>query len=406
MTDSTNPYDVLIIGAGPTGSRIAYKLADIGHSVCVLERGENLESPVCCTGLVSRECVEKYSIPDDLIYRWVNSATFYSPSGKSLRVQRDSPQVAVLNRPAFNKTYAERAQKAGAEFLFDCDVRDIEHGKSQAKVSYKYRGETVNLQSRAVVVTTGFGSHLVGELGLGCAGDFVIGAQAEVEVQDVDEVEVYFGNEIAPSFFAWLVPASEGKALVGLLSRRNAPFYLKKLLTSLVTEGKITSTDFKLTSRGVPLQPLPYTHNNNLMVVGTAAGQVKPTTGGGIYYGLMCADIAADTMHHALLIDNVSDTILAGYESGWRKKLGRELTVGYWARKVYETLNDGQVDRLFGLLDSTGMIEELCSAEELSFDWQADAIKKVVGRKLFAIALGSVKTPFQNIKRAVSKKKI
>jgi flavin-dependent dehydrogenase len=120
----------------------------------------------------------------------------------------------------------------------------------------------------------------------------------------------------------------------------------------------------------------------------------------------MCADIAADTLHHAILIDNVSDTILAGYESGWRKKLGRELTVGYWARKVYEKLNDVQVDRLFGLLDSTGMIEELCSAEELSFDWQADAIKKVVGRKLFARALGSVKTPFQNIKRAVSKKKI
>jgi len=80
--------------------------------------------------------------------------------------------------------------------------------------------------------------------GLGAAGDFVMGAQAVVET-DIAEVEVYFGNQIAPGFFGWLVPTSPGKGLVGLLARRDNPFYLRKLLDSLGAAGKIASADVK-----------------------------------------------------------------------------------------------------------------------------------------------------------------
>jgi digeranylgeranylglycerophospholipid reductase len=246
---------------------------------------------------------------------------------------------------------------------------------------------------------------LLDNLGLGGAGDFVMGVQAEVDTKDIDEVEVYFGSKIAPEFFAWLVPISQGKALVGLLSRRNSPFYLRKLLDSLVADGKIVSTDVRLTYGGVPLKPLPHTHGDNLLVVGTAAGQVKPITGGGIYFGLMCADIAANTLHKALESGNLSADALAGYERAWRRKLARELSTGYWARKAYEMLSDRQVDSVFGLLESTGIVEELCQADELSFDWHADVITKVMGQKLFSRAVKGIKKPFNRGKRSSSNKK-
>ena len=394
MTGKSDSYDVIVVGAGPVGSQVAYKLADKGYNVVVLERKENLNGVVCCTGLVSWECVDEFSIPEEVIYRWVNSAKLIPPSGKPLRIWRDVLQVAVLNRSAFNDLWAKRARKAGAEYLFDIDVRAIERGRKRTKVIAFSHGEMMTLQGRVVVVTTGFGAHLLGGLGLGGVGDFVMGVQAEVETKGVDEVEVYFGNEIVPAFFAWLVPTLPGKALVGLLSRYNTPSYLRKFLASLVTTGKVQSADVKFTYGGMPLKPLPHTHSDKLLVVGTAAGQVKPITGGGIYFGLICADIAANTLHRALEADNLSATSLSGYERAWRRKLGRELTTGYWARRIYEMLGDRQVDRVFKLLESSGMIEELRQAEELTFDWHADIIARVTGRKLFAKAFGSVKKPF------------
>jgi digeranylgeranylglycerophospholipid reductase len=405
MTRTVNFYDVIVVGGGPSGSQVADKLAEMGHSVGVVERKETLSGNVCCAGLVSHECVEKYSIPESVIYRWANSARLFTPSGKLVRIQRNEPQVAVLNRTAFNQIWAARAQKTGAEYLFGCKLKGIVREKSIVTAEVSRREKVLNLKSRAIVIATGFGTQLLDNLGLGGAGDFVMGAQAEVKTNDVNELEVYFGSEIAPEFFAWLVPTSPGKALVGLLARRNSPFYLRKLLASLAEGGKITSAEVKLTYGGVPLKPLPHTHSDNLLVVGTAAGQVKPITGGGIYFGLICADIAANTPHRALETANLSASGLAGYERAWRKKLARELMTGYWARKAYEMLSDRQVDRIFGLLESTGLIEELCHTEELSFDWHANVIAKVMGQKLFATAINSVRESFNRKKQTDNIKK-
>ena len=394
MVEKTKSYDVLVIGAGPSGSQVACKLAGMGYAVGVIEKKENLGGVVCCTGLVSHECVEKYSIPENVIYRWANSASLYSPSGKPIHVQRDEPQVAVLNRTSFNQNWAEKALQAGAEYIFGYNAEDIERDKGKVSLEISRRGESLTLQSRAVVIATGFGTQLLDKFGLGGAGDFAMGAQAEVETQDMEEVAVFFGSKIAPEFFAWIAPTSPGKALVGLLSRKNAAFYLKKILAALVQDNKIISADVKLSYGGITLKPLPHTYSDNLLVVGTAAGQVKPLTGGGIYFGLICADIAANTLNRALEADKLSADDLAGYQRAWRRKLARELTTGYWARKAYEMLNDHQVDRVFGLLESTGIVEEMCQARELSFDWHADVIARLMGQKLFERALNTIERPF------------
>ncbi|MFC2066336.1 NAD(P)/FAD-dependent oxidoreductase [Chloroflexota bacterium] len=384
-----------IVGGGPVGSYAAYKLAGMGHKVIVLERRKRTGEKVCCTGIIGLECVSYYGIEDDVILRRVNSGRLFSPSGNLLRLWRDETQACVLDRVAFDMTMAGRAQDKGAEYALDSPVRDIAVTADMVRVDVSRRGVEVPIEARAVIIASGFGSKLTEKLGLGSVGDFAVGAQTEVEAVGVDEVEVYFGCEIAPGFFGWLVPISPRIARVGLLSRTNPRFYLRKLLASLQAQGKIVSSDVELAYGGIPLKPLDRTYSERLMVVGDAAGQVKPTTGGGIYYGLLCADIAADVLSQALQDGDLSARRLFRYERGWKKRLGQELKIGYWARKLFERLSDKRIDRIFEIVKSNGIDEALLKDEDLSFDWHGKAVLRLAGHKLVSKALDVVKIPFK-----------
>ena len=143
------------------------------------------------------------------------------------------------------------------------------------------------------------------------------------------------------------------------------------------------------------LGPLSRTYGERLLVGGDAAGQVKPTTGGGIYYGLMCADIAARNLGRALEKDNLSAKSLANYEREWKRKLGRELRICYWGRKLYEHLSDRQIDRIFDIIKTNGIDEALLKADDLSFDCHGKAILKLVRQKVLTRALAAMKIPFR-----------
>ena len=331
--------------------------------------------------------------------RQVNSASLFPPSGRLLRLWRQETQACIIDRAAFDVAMASRAQDKGVDYLLGSLVRDIEVGDDGVRVEVAHQGGGSSLEARVAVIATGFGSRLVESLGLGKVGDFVMGTQAEVETIGVDEVEVYFGQDIAPGFFAWLVPTSSRKALVGLLSRRSPGLYLARLMSSLLTQGKIVSAKAEPSYGGIPLKPLPRTYSKRLIVVGDAAGQVKPTTGGGIYYGLLCADIAANTLHQALKTNILSARGLAGYERYWRHKLGRELKIGYYARKFYERLNDRQIDRIFDVVKSNGIDEALLKAQGLSFDWHGEAVLRLMGHRTISKTLEVMKIPFSPGKR-------
>ena len=388
-------YDVIVIGGGPVGSYVAYKLAGMGHKVMVLERKRRIGESVCCTGIIGQECVSSFTIDDNVILRPVNSAKLFSPSGNLLRLWREEPQAYVLDRAAFDIAMANRAQGNGAEYILDSPVSNIEVEDDRVKIAAIHQKAGLSLEARGAVIATGFGSKLAERLGLGNFGDYVIGGQAEVATTGIDEVEVFFGREIAPGFFGWLVPTLPRMARVGLLSRHNPELYLRKLLASLVAQGKIITAETKLSYGGIPLKPLSRTYGERLIVVGDAAGQVKPTSGGGIYYGLLCADIAADTLHQALQRDDLSAKSLAKYEREWRRKLGRELKIGYWARKLFERLSDNQIDRIFNIIKANGIDEALLKARDLSFDWHSQAILMLLGRTVVSKALGVIKLPFQ-----------
>ncbi len=130
-----------------------------------------------------------------------------------------------------------------------------------------------------------------------------------------------------------------------------------------------------------------------MLVVGDAAGQVKPTSGGGIYYGLLCADIAADTLHQALQTDDLSAKNLTKYERRWKRRLGRELKIGYRTRKLFERLSDRQIDRIFDIVKANGIDKTLLETKNLSFDWHSRTILMLLGRTVIAKAIGLTRIP-------------
>jgi digeranylgeranylglycerophospholipid reductase len=381
--------DVIVIGGGPAGSHTACRLAAAGHRVAVVEQKKRLGGPVCCTGILGRECIESFAIDDDVILRWVNSASLFSPSGRSVRMQRKEPFAAIVDRAAFDLALARRAQEKGVEYILGSPVIDVEAGDDRVKVKACRRGQEVTLEARAAVIAAGFNPGLLGRLGLGRFSDFVMGAQAEVDTS-LSEVEVYFNQEIDPGFFAWVAPTSSRKALVGLALRRNSGLYFRKLIPWLFARGKIASGEATPRFRAIPIKPLARTYGHRLIVVGDAAGQVKPTTGGGIYYGLLCADIAADTLHRALNDDDLSARRLADYQRRWRRKLGKELRIDYYARRFYERMSDRQIDRAFDLIKSHRVDEALLQVDSF-FDWHARAVLKLLGHRAVSMVASSMK---------------
>jgi digeranylgeranylglycerophospholipid reductase len=367
--------DVLVVGAGPTGSYAALCLARWGHSVSVFEEHRDIGVPMQCTGIVGAECVERFLLFDGSILREASSARLFSPSRKEMRLSREETQAYIIDRTAFDRSLAEQAQGGGVNYFTGVRVKDVSVLDDRVRVDTE-GGKS--FEAKAAVVASGFYSRLPQKLGLGKVGDFMVGAQAEVDAVAVDEVEVYFDQDIAPGFFAWLVPTAPGKALAGLFCRKAPVGRLRELLKSLHEQGRISSPDVAITSGGIPLRPLRRSFCDRVLVAGDAAGQVKPTTGGGVYFGLLCAGIAADTLHRAIVGGDLSARALEEYERAWRAEIGRELRMGYTARRIYERMSNRRINRLFDLLESRGIRQKMLDSPDISFDWHSKAVTEAL----------------------------
>jgi digeranylgeranylglycerophospholipid reductase len=374
--------DVIVVGAGPAGNNAALGLAVQGYSVTVIDWRQNIgDKP--CTGIVGQECLSKFPIDASLIHRSASSANVVSPEDIIVQIDAKSPKASIIDRVSYVASFANRAKAAGARYLLGQRVLKIAPEDGSVSVST----EDSTYRSRSVVLAAGFGSPLVRQLGLGSVPDHVSGVQALVATANIEDVEVYLGQNVAPGFFSWVVPTSPGRALVGLLTRRNAPAHLANFLQQLRLAGRITEVLKEPECWGIPLRPLKLTYRDRVLVVGDAAGQVKPTTGGGIYYSLLASEIAVDVLGRSLLSDDLSAAALSEYQAKWKHLLSFELETGYSARRLFEFMTDEQISSLIRQATSNGLHQELLNSSESSFDWHSQVIGKIMCNPAVSAAL-------------------
>ena len=175
-------YDAIVIGGGLAGSYVSRELAARGHSVIVLEQKGSLGEAVCCTGIVGKECLDTFPVSENIILRRANSASFFAPTGRGLRVQKKTTQAYILDRPAFDVELAREAQERGAEYLLNSRVCDIEVANGGIRVEADCPDKEY-FEGKVAVIASGFGSKLPQRLGFGTSGDCSPGADRRTVVR-------------------------------------------------------------------------------------------------------------------------------------------------------------------------------------------------------------------------------
>ena len=367
--------DIIVVGGGPCGSYAAYTAARHGAEVTVCEEHTEVGTPKHCAGHLNISSLKRFGIqlPQDVIENTIKGAAFISPSGKQFVLRCRNPVTYVVNRELFDKHLAELAIQSGANYRFKSRVKSLvlDSGSVKGVALQKEK-----LKAKIVIDAEGCSSKFLKQIGLkGLKSGMVArGIQAEVdgfEGVEKEMVEVYFGRNVAPGFFAWIIPRKDGTAKVGLATRTGNPQdYLRRFMEKHpVASEKLKKSRPTYTSvHPIPMEgPLPRTVSDGFLAVGDAASQVKPTTGGGVIFGLTCAQIAGEVACEAVDVQDFSETFLSSYQSRWKRVAGFELNTMLRMRKMLDSLSDHRLDNVIGLCSRLGVDNVLEKAGDLDF---------------------------------------
>jgi geranylgeranyl reductase family protein len=355
-------YDVIVAGAGPIGGFVACQLAKKGFSVMVLEEHEGVGRPVHCAGLVTPRVFDIVDFATPSIVNRVKGARVHSPKGQTLKMGGDFSRAVVVDRARFDQLIIDKAQKSGAEVKCNSRVTGMRKAEFGWALELKESGAKKSVSASIVIGADGADSKIRDWLGLPAPKFMLNGFEAEVTGIDInrDNVEIFVGNEIAPKFFAWLIPAGE-RTRVGICVRAaKEPVYnyFKRLFEKGISQKYLAGANIELTAAGkIPLGLLARTYSDGAMLVGDAASQVKATSGGGLYTGLVCARHCAQTAIEALERDDMSKKFLARYQKRWMTEIGQELKNCMLLHKVYASMTDKQFEDAFKLLARDDIID-------------------------------------------------
>jgi len=371
-------YDVVVVGAGPAGSSAARYAAMGGCNTLMVEKRQEIGSPVRCGEGVARHFLDDCAIPfeNKWVAQEVKGAKIISPCGNVLKIDEKhagNEVGIVLERDAFDKACAKLAAKAGAEIWVKTTAVGLLRDNGRVTgVRVKRLEEEFNIEAGCVVAADGYESQVgrwAGMKTLMKAGDITGTLQYRLTNIDPDPdfphyCEFFLGT-CAPAGYIWVFPKDECTANVGLgisLDRLKNKMDLKMYLDAFCKKDpRMKRAQFlDMVTGGVSTcPPVKETVRDGIAMVGDAARHIDPITGGGIgngcLAGMILGKVLADIRERG---GTYSKEDLQPYEKGWRAELEETLYRNWMAKNKLVTLTDEDFDKIIDTLSSAG-IEKL-----------------------------------------------
>lgn len=350
-------YEVVVIGGRVGGSTTSLFASKHGLDVLMIEKRQEIGTPVQCAGATTCNTFQTLDMKpsNKYICTEIYGGTICSPDGNRAKLRGKKVEGYILERKAFDKHLAIESARAGTDIMVKTMVTDLvrKDGKVCGVVA-KHMGKTMEIEADLVIAADGVESQIAPLAGLNTQKrpqDIGSCAQYEMVGMDVDPnyVEFYFGANTAPGGYLWVFPKGEGLANVGV-GVRNSPYpayhYLQKFTSQL------PATPVELNVGGVPLSGVvEKTFTDGFLLVGDAAGQVEPLSGGGIHTTVECAKIAGEVAAEALEKNDISARFLKKYEKQCRANVGNNIKNSLKYRRIMDKLVDEDFNEITKFLE-------------------------------------------------------
>jgi len=342
-------WDMAIVGAGPAGSRLASLLAK-DMDIILLEEHESIGEPVQCGGLVSPKAV--CEITRGSVICEIRDFTLHSPAGNRIDLHSESPRGIVIDRRLYDRSLAEAANDKGAKLLLGMRVANAKKTEEHIELKCKSAGDSRTIMAKLVVGADGPKSTIRKFMGAKPFELHYRGAQmiGRLDSEISGNVEMWIGNEVAPGFFAWKIP-SEDSVRIGLstISEESPMSYLKRFCRREFPDFDVTSKH----SGQIPIGPLGPLSRGRVCLIGDAAGQTKPLTGGGVYLGKRAAELLAISV----IKKGPNDEALMLYDERFRDEFEHDLSRAWLLRKIINSMSDSKLEKAIKLLSQPDIIE-------------------------------------------------
>ncbi|TSA49154.1 NAD(P)/FAD-dependent oxidoreductase [archaeon] len=357
-----NSYDVAVIGGGPIGAVAARYAAATGARTLLVDQGDGSCEPARCAGLVSPRTPSLLGTSSTGLLREIHGAIIHSPTGKQTEILSKKVKAIVLDRSALNRELVKLAAQAGVEVRHHTRAAITD----QAKLQLSEQNRQYEAKARVVIGADGPRSMVASRFSLPSPPRFLAAVQATIvrEARASEMVEIFFGTKIAPGFFAWAVPAKQEQLRVGLAATQGTD--VNTLLNNLLSQhfpGQVISYVGGI----IPVGTAAKTTTDGALIVGDAAGQVKPTSGGGIYTGGLCAKIAGEIAGYASLAEKTTNETLKEYEHRWQDKIGKELRFGLLAHRAFCGLSDAEIEAALAIINQPSILQAITEYGDIDY---------------------------------------
>jgi digeranylgeranylglycerophospholipid reductase len=350
MNDS---YDVIIVGGGPAGTTAARYAAMGGAKVLVLEKDREIGVPVRCGEAVDHEGLAPFIEPDKkFVAAEIRNFKLIAPDGTAVKPNIEGVGY-VLDRKVFDYELARIAADEGAEIVTKAYVDGIERNDSSVTgVTAQYHGRQLKLKSKVVIGADGVESRVGRWAGIDTTvsmHDMESAAQvtaANVDVEQ-DTCYFYFGEKYAPGGYLWVFPKGNKTANIGLAvaADRSKQKHALKFLEEFMDEMFPHASVLTKLAGGVPCaETLDKITMPGLMLIGDAAHQVNPVSGGGIISGMIAGKMAGTVA--ARIVKENDMGLLGDYEKEWQESLGTRHHRYYKIKKVIYKFRDSELNSI------------------------------------------------------------